>query len=492
MTRASITVAWLVAMFATARGGPRTERIGFDHRAHASAGAPEIACTRCHTVKAGLVVGRPDHAACFAACHGPAPTRDPVAAERYPLCNPCHAETVLATPKLAKSVGYPPYALAVDHGLAFGHKAHAATACARCHEVGPKTNRRAADRRRVPHQRCVACHEAGAAPAMAACASCHTQGDRVQLARTKPDGRAFELVVSSAFSHAKHAPRGAAKQCATCHRAVVESNDPAVPRPTADGCAIAGCHDDKAAFGITSGCTKCHRDVPTTKFKVARPDKRFSHLAHDQAQLPCAACHPLGKTGEVLVSNHAPCATCHVVDFGLREPTICGSCHNATEPWRHLVPDRLPAEITEFGATLDHAKHPGACTSCHAIATATSELRPPRGHAACTTTGCHAIATGPAPRLSECETCHRRGLADQRDRLRRTATWSVRAAFVHAPHRKDNGAELACTACHTDLTSPNVLSLAVPEKQTCARCHDGKAAFKLTGTSCMRCHPGSR
>ena len=488
MTRRSILPVLAIAAtawIARADQAPsivRSAPIGFDHTAHAAAARPEIACTRCHRVNAGLVVGKPGHAACFGACHGPQPTRDPVAVERRPLCTPCHAETVLAAPRLAKfAVGYPPYTLAIDHGLTIGHKAHATTACETCHDRKPHP----------AHKRCVACHQAGAVPAMADCTSCHTQRTATRLARTKPDGQPFEIFVSSAFSHAKHAPRGAAKQCTTCHRGIAATDADDLPRPTADGCAIAGCHDGKASFGITAGCTKCHQDVPA-KFKVSRPQKRFSHLAHDEAKLPCAACHPLGKTGEVLVSNHEPCVACHVIDFGLREPTICGSCHNATEPWRRLVPDRLPVEITEFGATLDHGKHPGACTGCHSLAVATSELRPPRGHAACSTAGCHAIASGPAPRLGECEVCHRRGLADQRDRLRRASTWSVRATFAHAPHRNAGGDALACTACHVDMTSPDVLSLAAPTKQTCARCHDGRTAFKVTGTGCTRCHPGSR
>ena len=236
--------------------------------------------------------------------------------------------------------------------------------------------------------------------------------------------------------------------------------------------------------------------MPTRKFEVHRPDARFSHAgggtgaAHETTGLPCAGCHPLGKTGEALVSGHAPCVACHATDFGLRKATICGACHIGTEPWRPLVADNLPAEVTEFGVTLDHRKHTGACTSCHSLSTTATELRPPRGHRACSTSGCHATTGGPAPQLSDCASCHQRGLAEQRERTRLAATWSVRAKFVHAPHAQAKGAEVACIACHTDLTSPTVLSLAVPAKTTCAPCHDGQTAFKLTGTTCTRCHPG--
>ncbi|MBA3821932.1 MAG: hypothetical protein H0X17_23815, partial [Deltaproteobacteria bacterium] len=48
-----------------------------------------------------------------------------------------------------------------------------------------------------------------------------------------------------------------------------------------------------------------------------------------------------------------------------------------------------------------------------------------------------------------------------------------------------------CVQCHVDMTSPDVLRLAAPPKSTCAPCHDGRASFKLTGTTCTRCHVGA-
>jgi hypothetical protein len=78
-----------------------------------------------------------------------------------------------------------------------------------------------------------------------------------------------------------------------------------------------------------------------------------------------------------------------------------------------------------------------------------------------------------------------------RQAARLGARWSVRATFSHRTHSVKAAAD--CVACHVDLTSPTVLSLAAPTKATCstAGCHDG-TAFKVTGTSCTRCHPGSK
>jgi c(7)-type cytochrome triheme protein len=328
---------------------------------------------------------------------------------------------------------------------------------------------------------------------MTACAGCHTPATGTPL---PPSVLPAEVNVSATFGrtgHARHAARSAeGGRCVTCHRALLDTDDNVLPAPRAETCATARCHDGAAAFPITAACTRCHADPNLPGFTVERPTTRFAHARHAEVKLACAACHPLTRSGEVTVIGHAPCATCHAEDFGRRRPTICGACHNGTEPWRQLVADRGPPERTEFGATLDHARHPGACTTCHTLTTATRQLRPPRGHRACTGTACHAISTGPAPRLTACEACHRAGLAADRDATRLAAPWSVRTAFDHAPHaRTRSGDPLACQACHVDLRAPGVTALATPPKSTCAPCHDGTTAFKLTGTTCTRCHQGA-
>ena len=70
------------------------------------------------------------------------------------------------------------------------------------------------------------------------------------------------------------------------------------------------------------------------------------------------------------------------------------------------------------------------------------------------------------------------------------APWSVRAAFDHETHATDDAHKpLACTSCHTTLGGADLVALPAPAKATCAPCHDaGKTAFKLTGTTCSRCH----
>jgi predicted CXXCH cytochrome family protein len=466
--------------------------LGFDHLVHDRKldvkTGEKLACARCHTEKQGRLTGKPGHAGCFTGCHLPAPIAKPgklAFGDRAPICTSCHVED-------SKAVFYPPYTADPDFNISFGHKQHAGVVCTVCHDLG------ATKVKRTPHDRCRGCHDGskaeGKGPAMAACSGCHPQ------AIGKPEPPALATVkntVTSVFSHVKHATRGPlGKDCGTCHGAIRATDDTQLPRPTAKNCGVGACHDGKVAFPTTASCTRCHDRAPA-RFDVARPQIRFTHAGvHEETvkTSPCGSCHPLDARGEVFVGGHAPCVKCHENDFGAREPKICGACHNATEPWRPLAPDREPPERTEFGATLDHAKHQAACTDCHVLRTPASQLRTPRGHRACTGDGCHAPAKGPAPRIESCSGCHRLGIATAREAARAKAPWSVRATFEHARHATGtDGKALACTTCHTELGGANVVELATPRKATCTACHDaGKPAFKLTGTNCSRCHTSAR
>ena len=478
----------LVVLGALVHAEPRTTAIGFDHTVHArnvdvSAAAP-IACTHCHEQKAGRLLGHPGHAACFGACHGPPPpaakrgAKLAIDPDRMKLCTNCHAEAALVAPFAGTlAVPYPPYRIDRDFNLVLGHAKHHEVACTQCHD--PVTAKPP-----VPHARCAGCHDGKAkAFAMTTCEQCHPPA----VGKPQPpELAAVQNTVTAIFSHGAHAARGGAgKDCATCHAKVRESDSSELPRPTAADCAR--CHDGKQAFGVTASCAKCHA-APTDAFLVDRPETRFRHDAGHAALLasePCTTCHLLdAKTGQVRIAGHDACTQCHAEDFGLRHPKKCGACHNATEPWRHLRADRSLPDSTEFGASLDHTKHTGACTTCHSLRTPTTQLRTPRGHTACLGSGCHAASGGAAPQLANCTACHRLGLAADRLAKRIADPWSVRLGFDHASHK-----DAACTACHTALDGP-LVTLATPAKATCAPCHDGARAFKLTGTTCRRCHTG--
>jgi len=292
-----------------------------------------------------------------------------------------------------------------------------------------------------------------------------------------------------AFSHPRHAARGAAgKACAGCHGATTTAP---IQRAPVAACTI--CHDGTAAFATTATCTRCHDAAPPTAWSPPPPGTRFSHASHGAAATACTTCHALAASGEPTVAGHAACAGCHLLHPGMpprtkREETeepVCTACHEGTEPWRHLVADRPPPDDTEVGASLDHGKHAATCETCHRRSTPTRELRMPHGHAACSGRGCHATAGGPAPALATCDGCHRLGLAAERLAKRTAAPWTVRTTFGHARH---GAGAAACATCHTKLEGAQLLDVPTPAKATCAPCHDGRAAFKLTGTTCRKCH----
>ncbi len=483
--------------------GPRTTPYGFDHLVHQRnldvKGHQAITCARCHVEHKGKLVGKPGHSACFGACHGPAPTAPKrgtklAFGDREKVCAACHAESLEGTAFTGRlPVAYPPYGFDPDFNITFGHKLHGPIACTTCHDM------RSTKPRVAVHERCAGCHDGSAAktrgPAMSNCVGCHPQ------AIGKPEPPRLTTVkdsVTSTFSHARHAGRSAlGKECTTCHPTIAITDDTQLPRPTMQSCGVSSCHDGKAAFATTAAsCTRCHTKAPE-RYEVHRPSKRFLHAgvhAEVVAERPCGACHALGARGDALIANHEACTQCHADDFAKRNPDKCGACHNASEPWRHLVADRPPPDRTEFGVMIDHDKHPQDCVRCHSLRTSTSQLRPPRGHASCSGAGCHAAKNGPAPTLETCNSCHRNALADARDTARFKAPWSVRATFDHATHRTSpDGKVVECRACHTHLSGADLVTLATPAKATCLPCHDtGKIAFPLTGTTCTKCHPSTR
>jgi len=480
-----------------------TTAAGFDHVRHDGklqvAGGTALGCDGCHGIDGkGRLRGAPGHAQCFGACHGRAPRKRggrrayAVPAAQAMICTACHAPSALAALTAGKRTrtlrpAYPPYRLDPDFGLALSHARHsgASIGCTTCHDAA---GRPAGGR---GHDRCSKCHltpRASTTPAMTACTTCHAAASGP--ARS-PELIAGPLGLGASFSHAGHAKRARAATCVSCHRTITVADGHDLPAPRTDDCRAGGCHDGAAAFATTEACTRCHRAAPTATYEVVRPDPRFSHDRH-RARLPdapCARCHALDRRGNATPPGHASCAAlgCHREDFATTTPHICGACHVAVEPWRALRADALPVPETELGAVMSHRAHAQRgllCTACHSLADARRELRPPRGHAACTGSACHrAGAATPAPALERCDGCHRLGSVATRIAERTGARWSVRARFTHTAHATP------CESCHAgvwEVGGPPP----PPKKPVCAPCHDGKSAFKMTGHGCRRCHGG--
>jgi c(7)-type cytochrome triheme protein len=501
---------------------------GFDHIAHqgrvvARAVAPPP-CSRCHRSAGGRLVGVPGHASCFGDCHGPPPAR-PLPGRAYPvddarekLCHACHRPAHITRLERGGRArvppAFPPYDGDRDFALTMSHAAHAQVerGCLACHAGPPEPGDRdvtaARARRRkaaAPHTRCASCHERSPAPggvAMDRCSACHAQAVGPSRGPRRDPGA---YPVRSRFSHRRHLPRvGGRDQCRACHGGVMAESGELVPTPRKEHCRP--CHDGKRAFSLVApACRRCHgppdREVPGPLLQRST----FSHRAHAAGRpgLACTTCHALDARGAPVTAlrGHAPCADagCHDQDFAAAVPVTCGVCHVRAEPWRDQHADPTPADTTEFGAEFSHRAHlAGArprvdapCTDCHRAAP-DGRFQGSPGHATCAGPRCHGPTRGAAPRLSSCSGCHVLGLSAGRERSRNARRWSVRQRFSHAPHATEPGAParpLPCTECHARTVDADRLAdIPPPRKQACARCHDGRTSFKLTGHTCARCH----
>jgi c(7)-type cytochrome triheme protein len=514
---AAAVSAWVGADDAPAE--PDVDAYGFDHLLHegkvAVSGAQDLACTACHSVNAaGTIKAHPNHAACYGACHGTAPAKRvipragkakpyPVADDERRLCENCHSPTaldrVVAGTRERLAASYPPYRVDPDYGLVMSHPKHvAATAdaksCQNCHEVPADGAVRTATPAK-PHARCVSCHASptdATIPAMDQCTTCHLGAYGPAAA---PHLSLGAYTTSAAFSHDSHAARPGGDACIACHQTIATTEGTVLPTPTKAECG--SCHDGDKAFSMTdSRCTECHSRAPELPRQRPKPGDAFSHTVHaGLTEATCATCHSLDATGAPLPpsSDHAPCSNggCHLEEFAATKTTICTACHVGDEPWRALHFDRPPGSTTEFGARFPHRTHlAGAtpliadpCSHCHQVASGDRELGLPRDHTTCSGAGCHDPAGASRVLRDNCDGCHVTDLMRTWTATRLSAEWTVRAKFRHAPHTD------ACVTCHDSVIDSTSLSdIRPPRKQTCAECHDGSQAFKLTGHSCARCH----
>lgn len=524
MRRALVTLALLGGGAALALAQPATEAPapaaratspGFDHIGHdgkvSVSGADPIACGACHALRAGgRLAGRPDHGTCFGACHGAEPEKRrarkpyPIDVARRRVCESCHApaalDEVAAGSARKLTVDYPPYRTDPDYSITFPHDRHQKPSapvggCTACHAT-PADPGAAAPRRAPVHSRCARCHTGGDAPAMTQCTTCHLAAFGPA---TSPHLVRGAFPVTARFSHTRHMPRVGNAGCADCHEGVVRAGGDELPAPRTESCA--GCHDGKRAFStVEPRCSTCHsRPAERTR----RPAMARAHYAHAEHRArgvttACTTCH--GKRGDaegLADPRHAPCsdAGCHAEQFVSTAPTICAVCHVGFEPWRALHADVPARGQSEFGVRFDHRGHLGgdtprlttACDGCHRPDPRSGSTRPPIEHAGCSGEGCH--DQGAEPALAACASCHQPGARAARHKQRSSRSYSVRARFDHRPHRRAGAEAVGCDRCHTGvLESAAVRDIPAPTKATCAPCHDGAAAFKMTGHGCQRCH----
>ncbi|RME45118.1 MAG: cytochrome C [Deltaproteobacteria bacterium] len=142
-------------------------------------------------------------------------------------------------------------------------------------------------------------------------------------------------VIPLRFDHGAHLEMGL--DCETCHVSIGESTSVADRNlPPAETCL--DCHDVEAKEPQKavprSDCAACHEGFDPRKAPKPEPvflvaaHLQFSHEAHLDRGIECAACHgDFTRVGRATVAQLPRMATCLGCHDGRQAPDACGTCH---------------------------------------------------------------------------------------------------------------------------------------------------------------------
>jgi c(7)-type cytochrome triheme protein len=289
------------------------------------------------------------------------------------------------------------------------------------------------------------------------------------------------------FSHkvhlAKKSQNTANVSCKVCH--ITPSKSKKVRYTMADmekGKSCGQCHTGKKAFSL-SKCTGCHKVKEITYNVKSTGPVLFSHNKHLKT-MQCQACHnKLYATGSNKTVSMAE----------MEKGKSCGACHNGAKAFSiakcdacHPNPKEIVFKVKETGPTVfSHSKHIEMykCDSCHTKLYAIGANKPVTMKAMEKGKSCGACHNAKeAFAVSECQKCHpikevKFKVANVKD-----------VKFSHTAHLS----MYKCSDCHTGtfpLKSGNKpVSMSEMQKgKSCGVCHDGKAAFTVSG-NCDSCH----
>jgi hypothetical protein len=375
-----------------------------------------------------------------------------------------------------------------DHAAETGYTlegAHAALACARCHNAakipaGVRREIKVKDLNRsflgLPHD-CATCHQDPHGGELGTqCTGCHNQ------ATWRP---------APGFSHtrAQFKLTGAhtALSCEKCHTAKGGQKPVHFKGVLFSSCR--SCHMDphKGAFQeakFAGACENCHT---TGGWKTNRPGAKFAHettpfpLRGKHADLSCSRCHVDADFHRPIA--HERCMSCHEDkhkgQFATRAAgSDCASCHNETA----FRPALYTRQMHDTAAFRLEGKHQSlACEKCHPVENGAVRFK--SGKLRCA--DCHADQHNgqfaKQPYLNQCEKCHSaNGFQTPSFDVARHNQTTFALAGAHAT--------TACKNCHkpggSTVTAAPVLNYRFPE-HSCSTCHADPHASKLV---CENCH----
>ncbi|MSM41311.1 MAG: cytochrome C [Geobacter sp.] len=365
-----------------------------------------------------------------------------------------------------------------DHDVHVGKLANDCTVCHNSlYKIGTK-NPTATMADMEQGKSCGKCHNKVKAFALAECVRCHVVG---KVPIVIPD---FGTLL---FDHKFHL---GLYTCADCHNKLFYAKSGRNPHVTMkqmeEGKSCGACHDGKTGFSVKGECTRCHavKDIP---FAAADP---FSHDYHLKKQYGCYDCHsklfvagPNAKryTMREMETGNS-CGGCHNAQIAFSVKGDCNRCHKQVGDVRYKAAD----------AFFPHAFHLTIyrCNDCHSGLFTAGPRRTP-----------YTMADMEKKIGRSCGSCHEGDVAfsaygscDRCHKGTKELEWKVPGGgtviFSHTFHM---GKKYRCDDCHFKVFGTGTMAKRFTMKQmeegkSCGACHDGKAAFNVTG-SCGRCHP---
>jgi hypothetical protein len=365
----------------------------FDEALHAQTafllteGHASPACTDCHLVPTGEVLGSIEFGATSTACaschddaHDGQFERAALGARATDDCAECHATTHFAD-VAAESFDHTAWTDFVLDG------AHADASCEACHERSAQADAfgrrfgRVADLFGEPTTDCATCHVNVHVGAMTvrstSCAECHDTQHFSNVDRTAFEhGTATDFALVGAHARAQceecHAPR---PEPAPYRRAFGLASE-TFERPLGS---CASCHDDVHRgrfdrFGMpasVAGATSCARCHDEESFRGSGSDG-FDHALWTQfpldgahATASCESCHENEDRTQRYVSPPKDCASCHedshYGQFGKGQANACERCHESATSFAELIFDHQVD--SRFALDTEHIALD--CAACH-------------------------------------------------------------------------------------------------------------------------------
>ena len=424
----------------------------------------------CHTLtRTGALVGRPDHAACFGRATAPRRPRASAARAR---------DRARARPRVHDLPRRGRAARAVRHARSRSRFRPTSRPTSRSRSATSSTGRRvhAVPCHReggAPHRRCASCHDgartAGHGPPMTACEGCHTAG------RRSPD----PAVARGAAQHrdrdvlARPATRRAVVAAARARPATRRSARPTTPAAAADRDGVR-----HQRLPRRQGRVPDHRGVHALPHRW-RP-RQVRGRATDRAVLaPPRRARGRDRAPAAIRSSRVARSWSRAMrrawratptDFERRTPTDVRRVPQR-RPSRGVSssPIACPPTAPSSARRSITPSIPAPARTCHTLTTTSAQLRPPRGHRACTGTACHAIGrwpgararqlrrlSSPRPRRPARGRAHRGGVVRARHLRSRSATRrgpdGTAARVQRLPPRRQRGVgDLARGAAEGDL-----------------------------------------